>query len=139
MPYVWVAVAVAAVALEWMTSRARVAIWFAPAALVSMLLAFWEIYPWVQIVVFLAVAIVCGFAERALAGSSKKHIVTNIDDIIGEKGTVVEKVENIAGSGQVKVQGQSWSARSVSDDCDYEPGDVVHVVAVEGVTLICKK
>ena len=139
MPYVWIAVAVAAVALEFLTSHARVAVWFAPAALVSMVLAFLHVFPWVQILVFLAVAIIFVFFGRAIFSPRNKSMVTNIDDIIGEKGTVVEKVENIAGSGQVKVRGQSWSARSVSDECDYEPGDVVHVVAVEGVTLICKK
>lgn len=140
MPYVWIAVMIAAIVMELMTPGALVAIWFVPAALVSMILAFFEVKLWIQIVVFLAVSIICVFVGRSfIARPSKKNNATNIDAIIGEKGVVVEKVENIAGSGQVKVHGQCWSARSVSDDCDYEPGDIVYVVAVEGVKLICKK
>ncbi len=139
MPYVWIAVMIAAVVLELMTPGMLVAIWFMPAALISMILAFFEVDVWIQIVVFLTASIVAIFVGRLFVRPSKKHNATNIDAIIGEKGVVVEKVENIAGSGQVKVHGQYWSARSVSDDCDYEPGDIVHVVAVEGVKLICKK
>jgi len=39
----------------------------------------------------------------------------------------------------VKVKGQIWSARGVGDDDVFESGEILHVVAIEGVKVICKK
>ena len=139
MPFVWIAVMVAAVVFELMTPGALVSIWFLPTALVSMILAFFEVDLWVQIVAFILLSIVCIFVGRPRLLRPAKNVATNIDAIIGEKGIVVEKIENIAGAGQVKVRGQYWSARAVSDETEYEPGDIVSIVAVEGVKLICQK
>ena len=61
-----------------------------------------------------------------------------MDAIIGEKAIVVDRIQNIAGSGQVKVHNQIWSARSSNPDIVFEEGDIVSVVAIEGVKLICK-
>ena len=139
MPYFWIVVMVAAIAVELATPGALVAIWFLPAALVSMILAFLSVPLFVQIPVFILLSLASVFLARPYLVRSTKHTATNIDAIIGEKGIVIEKIENIAGAGQVKVRGQYWSARSVSDDAEYVEGDVVEIVAVEGVKLICKK
>ncbi|MBQ9070460.1 MAG: NfeD family protein [Clostridia bacterium] len=63
----------------------------------------------------------------------------SLDDIVGEKCTVIETVDNYAGSGQVRVKGTEWSARSVDDDDVFEAGTTLRVVAIEGVKLICNK
>lgn len=63
----------------------------------------------------------------------------NIDTIIGEKCVVTEKIDNYAGCGEVKVAGQVWAARGAFDDDVFEVGTVLHIVAIEGVKLICKK
>lgn len=139
MPFVWIAVMVAAIVFELMTPGALVSIWFLPAAFVSMILAFFEVDLWIQIVAFIVLSIVCIFVARPHLVRPAKTTATNIDAIIGEKGVVVEKIENVAGAGQVKVRGQYWSARAASDENEYEPGDVVSIVAVEGVKLICQK
>ena len=78
--------------------------------------------------------------KRAVTGAKriKKGAKLNLDAIIGEKAVVVDKIQNIAGSGQVKVHNQIWSARSSDPDVIFEEGDVVSVVAIEGVKLICK-
>jgi membrane protein implicated in regulation of membrane protease activity len=52
---------------------------------------------------------------------------------------VIERIDNYAGRGQAKVRGQIWSARSVDDEETFEEGEILRVVAVEGVKLICKK
>lgn len=62
-----------------------------------------------------------------------------LEDIVGEKCTVVEKIDNFAGCGIVKVKGCQWSARGVDDDDVFEVGETLCVVAIEGVKLICKK
>ena len=38
----------------------------------------------------------------------------NPDNIVGKKCIVTETVDNYAGCGQVKVNGQSWSARAAA-------------------------
>ena len=66
-------------------------------------------------------------------------VKTNIEAIIGERCVVTEKVDNYVGCGQVKVKGQIWSARGVGEDDVFEVGEILHVVAIEGVKVICKK
>ena len=51
----------------------------------------------------------------------------------------MEPIDNIEGIGQVKVRGQIWTARSYDKDIKYEKGEILNVVAIEGVKLICKK
>ena len=75
------------------------------------------------------------FTKELPANTTK----TNIDAIIGERCIVTEKIDNYAGCGQVKIKGQIWSARGVMDEDVFEVGDVLHVVAIEGVKVICKK
>ena len=65
--------------------------------------------------------------------------ITEIEEIVGKKCVVVERIDNFAGCGQVKVNGQGWSARSAYDDDCFEVGDILSIVAIEGVRLICVK
>lgn len=137
MIYVWIGVVIASIVFELLTPG-LVAIWFTPSALIALVLACFGVPEGVQVLVFLALSILFILFARPLFNRRKSQ-ATNIDAIIGERAVVVEKIENIAGAGQVKVRGQYWSARTVDDDCTYEAGDVVTVIAVEGVRLICKK
>ena len=61
------------------------------------------------------------------------------DTIVGKRCVVVEKIDNFAGCGQVKVNGQGWSARSAYDEDSFDVGEILSIVAVEGVRLVCVK
>ncbi len=61
----------------------------------------------------------------------------NPDNIVGKRCVVTEKVDNFAGCGQVKVNGQSWAARSAYDEESFEVGETLSIVAIEGVRLVC--
>ena len=63
----------------------------------------------------------------------------DIDAVVGERCVVTDKIDNVAGCGQVKVNGQNWSARGAFEDDVFEIGESLRVVAIEGVKLICKK
>ena len=63
----------------------------------------------------------------------------NPDNIVGKKCIVAETVDNNAGCGQVKVNGQNWSARAAYDEDRFEIGEVLNIVAIEGVRLVCVK
>ena len=74
-------------------------------------------------------------ALKRSRGSSK----TNMDSIIGEKCVVTEKIDNFAGCGQIRVKGQIWSARGLYDEDEFDIGENLRIVAIEGVKVICKK
>ena len=63
----------------------------------------------------------------------------SLDGIVGEKAVVVEKIDNFAGCGQVKIAGMYFAARGTEDDDSFEVGEVLYVVAIEGVKLVCRK
>ena len=77
-----------------------------------------------------------------LALFGKKNIQEDdrgLDSIVGKRCVVTERIDNYAGCGQVKVNGQGWSARSAYDDECFEIGETLNIVAIEGVRLICVK
>ncbi len=63
----------------------------------------------------------------------------DLESVIGERCVVVEKIVSYAGCGLVKVKGTKWAARGSYEDDVFEVGEVLRVVAIEGVRLICKK
>lgn len=140
MEYVWVAVVVAAIVFEALTTE-LVAIWCLPAALISLLLAVFQLPPVAQIVAFVLITLLCVIFARPFFAHRSHVVATNVDALIGERVVVTESIDNLAGRGQVKLtrNNQGWSARSMSDDICYEEGEILRVVAIEGVKLICQK
>lgn len=138
--WIWVSVLILAIIIELLTDQ-LISIWFVPGAIIATILDFCKAKPVWQILVFALVSvtgIIIGqkFLNKYLTTNKEK---TNIDAIIGEKCVVTEKIDNFAGCGQAKVKGQVWSARGVSENDVFEVGEVLNVVAIEGVKLICKK
>jgi membrane protein implicated in regulation of membrane protease activity len=71
---------------------------------------------------------------------AKRHLLapppelrTNAPALIGEQALVLERVDR--DSGQVKVEGDIWSARSTSPSAFFEPGDRVIVDSVHRTIL----
>jgi membrane protein implicated in regulation of membrane protease activity len=64
-----------------------------------------------------------------------KDSATNVDALVGQSAFVTEKVSQI--SGQVKLAGEIWSARS--DSGEIHEGEEVQVVAIEGATARVRK
>ena len=64
---------------------------------------------------------------------------TNVESLVGEKARVIEKIDNIAGTGRAVVKGQEWMARSMDDDVTYDEGAIVIVNDITGVKIIVKK
>lgn len=138
MYIVWICAAVLFGIFESLTAQ-LVSVWFvigAVAALVSSL-AGAEFY--VQIIVFIAVSVLMLLITRPLV---KKLIVksepTNADRCIGKTATVTEDIDNINATGQVKVDGQIWTARSINSSI-IKKGTNVTVEKIDGVKLIVKE
>lgn len=138
--WIWLAVLVLSIVIEVMTEQ-FVSIWFAPASIVAVILNLVTLGPVWQIIGFALVTVIGIFLFRdvVMKKLSNADSRTNIDAIIGEKCVVTERIDNFAGCGQAKVKGQIWSARGAHEDDVFESGEVLTIVAIEGVKLICIK
>jgi membrane protein implicated in regulation of membrane protease activity len=55
----------------------------------------------------------------------------------GKSALVLDRVGRH--EGQVKLDGEVWTARPLNDDDVYEPGDYVTVVQIDGATAVVQK
>ena len=137
--WVWVGILIAAIVVELLTDQ-LIAIWFAPGAVIGIITDYFNLDVVWQIGIFLVVSAVAIFvSQKYLRKFTRAAAKTNIEAIIGEKCIVTERIDNFAGVGQVKIKGQIWSARGVEENAVFEPGEILSIVAIEGVKLICKK
>ncbi len=140
MIWIWLAVMIMALVCEGITT-ALVSIWFAPGAVVSMILAALEVPIWIQSVVFFAVSVVSVIVFQAVFRkklAKGKKVATNTDRLIGEKAVVSEKIDNIRAEGCIKINGQLWSALSEDGNIIFE-NEIVEIVAISGVKLVCRR
>lgn len=142
MGFVWLAVMIFSIIVE-ATTAGLVSIWFAPGALIAMIMAFLGADILAQIGVFVVVSaalivLALKFVNKRISARGKGG-KTNTDLLIGETGIVTEKIDNIMGTGEVRVKSQIWSARSVSDDITVESGKFVKIKAISGVKMICEE
>ena len=138
--WIWVAVIVLAIVVEIFTDQ-LVSIWFVPAGIIATVLDFFGVDIVWQCLVFFSVSVIGILLAKLLFFKYRpiKATKTNIDAIIGERCVVTEKIDNYAGCGQARVNGQIWSARGAYEDDVFEVGETLSIVAIEGVKLICKK
>lgn len=138
--WIWIAVIVLAIIIEAISEQ-LISIWFVPGAIVATFLDYFgQSIIWQILVILVLAGVGIALARIFLADKIASKIQkTNIDAIIGEKCVVTERIDNYAGCGLVKIKGQIWSARGVGENDVYEEGTVLHVVAIEGVKVICKE
>jgi membrane protein implicated in regulation of membrane protease activity len=134
---VWVVAAVVLVIVE-ATTTAFVAIYFGFAALVTAATALVGLPVALQLVVFGLVSVgsmvLTRPALRRAAGRTAS-IRTGVDAMQGRIGVVVRPIAELE-PGQVKVGGETWTARSFYDGESIPEGARVEVVRVEGVTAL---
>lgn len=139
MLYVWITVLVLAVIFEAATSD-LVAIWFFPAALISLILSFFPVPIWMQILLFAVVGLLLVIATRPLCRKflKGKQEKTNVDALIGKVCVVTEEIRNIDEVGEVKVGGLRWSARAEDPTRVIAVDEQVTIVEIQGVKLIVR-
>jgi len=137
--YIWLAIAVISVIIE-VTTSGLAAIWFAPAALISMVLAIFKVPVSVQIPVFIIVSglLMLLFYKKIKDNIDKKTEKTNIDALIGKEAVAEENIFPRS-VGRVKVGGISWSAYIKADTKPVMKGEYVKILAIDGVKLEVEK
>ncbi len=117
-------------------------IWFAGGSLVAFLAALIGAPTPIQIALFVVVSLVLLIFTRpfAMRYLNKNREATNVDSLMGKEARVVEKINNLNGTGSVIVNGQEWSAR-ISPEETVTTIDINTIVVIEkisGVKLIVK-
>ncbi len=114
--------------------------WFAIGALAALVISFVTDSILIQALVFLVVSTLLLFATKPLVNKflpNDSLVKTNSYSVEGKVGKVIIDIEPIEGKGQVKVSGETWSAKSADDT--YIPKDTeVIVEKIEGVKVIVK-
>lgn len=113
--------------------------WLGVGALIAMLVSFFTSNIIVQMSVFVISSGLLIFATRPLVNKiSKKDVVpTNVYSLIGKKAVVTEDIDWVTGKGQIKFEGEIWSAKS-KEQINIPAGSEVEVVSIEGVKAFVK-
>ena len=138
MPVFWLAAAVIFAVSEALTVG-LVTIWFAGGALVALIAALLGASTTVQVVLFFLVSIGLlvstrkVFVKKLKTGTEK----TNVDALIGEEAKVLTDIKPFE-PGSIKLKGQEWTAIAKDGNLSIASGEIVKVVAIEGVKAVVK-
>ena len=95
---------------------------------------------WVHGVVFLVASILLLVGVRPVLRrhlSSGKVLPEPMKELEGRSALVLDRVARH--EGQVKLEGQVWTARPLNESDVYQPGDHVTVVHIDGATAVVSK
>ena len=113
-------------------------IWFAIGALAALICAMVGGPIWLQAVWFVVVSLIALILTRPLVKKyvNGKTVATNADRNIGRTAIVTERIDNLSGTGSVRLDGVEWTARSLDDECTIPDQTPVVVREIQGVKLI---
>ena len=133
----WIVAAVVFGVVESMTVQ-LVSIWLCLASVVSAVAGYFSNSLWATVVVFVVVSLALLVVTRPLVKKkiSTKIQPTNADRIIGREAVVTEKINPVENVGQIKIDGQVWSAKSSEPISE---GETVRIEAIEGVKAVVTK
>ena len=91
----------------------------------------------VQWLVFIAASLGTVLVLRPVARRHLRtpaRLRTGTAALVGGRAVVLERVD--ANGGQVKIGGETWSARAYDEDDAFEPGARVEVMKIDGATAL---
>ena len=136
MPFIWIGFAVIMVVCEAFTSQ-LVSIWFVLGAVSAAVTTIFTPSIAIQSAVFLIVSLVALIVTKPLVKKLKDKrgvTSTNADRLVGRTGVVISDIADTHTVGQVKVEGEIWSAKSKKAPLNKDTK--IKVLAIEGVKLI---
>ncbi len=138
----WIAVAVIAFVFEAITVG-LVSVWFGMAALVTALFSSAlrnvfsssMLFVLCQVIVFIGFSTLFLYLTKPLTKKFLKTEQTNAPAIIGKEALVLEDIDNLNGTGSVKIGGIIWSAKSENNEI-IRKGEKVTVKEIAGVSAV---
>lgn len=139
-PVYWLGLFILLLVIELFT-MGLTTIWFAGGAIAAMAANMLGANIWLQCGIFLAVSFLLLLFTRPFAVRyvNRRHVRTNVDELIGKEAYVTERIDNLHSTGKAQLNGLEWTARTASDAGQIEAGKTVTVSAIEGVKLIVKE
>ena len=117
-----------------------VTLWFTVGGISALICHLLGLSVVIQWVVFLVVSI-CGlllFRSFWLNKMKKQIVPTNADANIGKEVLVTESINNLLNQGEVKINGQLWSAQSLNGD-EIDKNVKVVIRKIEGNKVLVEK
>ena len=138
MQTVWLVLLIVFAGVEGITAG-LVSVWFCAGSLAALIATWLGAGLPVQIALFVIVSLVAMALVRPLARKwvQPKLVKTNADRILEQEGVVLEEIDNLRGTGQIKVGGAVWTARSTTDEA-IPKGTLVRVERIEGVKAMVR-
>jgi membrane protein implicated in regulation of membrane protease activity len=132
----WLIILAALILIEIVT-LGLTTIWFAGGALVAFVVSLFFDNLLLEIILFVIVSFALLYFTRPLVVKyfNPKRVKTNYEGVIGKVALVTTSIDNINAVGQVTVDGQEWSARSL-DNKMLEKGTTVKIEGISGVKLL---
>ena len=115
--------------------------WLGIGALLAMVTSFITDSIFIQALVFVVTSTLLLIFTRPLVDKfikTPKELKTNAYSIIGKKAIVISKINNIEGVGQIKIDGDVWSAKSFDDE-DIPEDTEVEITEIDGVKAVVKR
>ncbi len=139
-PIIWLGILAVLLVIEGLTT-ALTTIWFAGGALAAAVAAGFGAGIVPQLLLFFTVSLVLLFFTRpvALKLMNKDTEKTNVNSLPGKTAVVIQKIDNLAQTGQVRINDIEWLARTPDDNVTIPEGTVVVIKEVHGVRLIVEK
>lgn len=113
--------------------------WFAIGALIAMISSFFIENVFIQASIFLVSSTILLFATKPLVNKilpkEEQSVQINSKSVEGKTAKVIVDIDSTEGKGQVKVNGEVWSAKS-SDNSFISKDTDVTIEKIEGVKVI---
>lgn len=113
--------------------------WFGIGALIAMVVSLFTSNIIIQTTVFVISSTILIFATKPFVKkfADVKKTNTNVYSIIGKKALVIKTINPIHSIGQIKLNGEVWTAESENNEV-IEEGSEVEVLEIKGVKAIVK-
>ena len=112
--------------------------WFAIGALLAMIVSLFTDNLIIQTTVFVIASTILIFATKPFVQkflNKKDNMKTNVYSTIGKTGIVTKDIDSIHALGQVKVEGEVWSAIGLND-IHIPQGTEIEIKEIKGVKAI---
>lgn len=111
---------------------------FAVGALVAAVLAWMDVEPVVQLLVFIVVSVIALFILQRFVRKSDEHLPPmGSNRMVGQTGRVIEAIDTSEGIGRVRVETEDW--RATTDGDALPVGATVRIVGIRGTRLVVEE
>ena len=113
--------------------------WLSIGCLLAMIVSFVTDSLIIQTAVFVLSSGLLIFATKPFVKkfTEKDNAKTNVYSLSGKKAIVIEEIDWSTGSGQIKFEGQVWSAKT-EEQANIKKGTEVEIIRIEGVKAFVK-